>query len=247
MKSLFVILTFVIATFNLHAQTRIEKSFAVQPDQKIFMHFDYPKLIKVTTWQSNEILVQGSVTINNGENDESFELSVASEGKRISVSNTIKDFDRLPRRITVVENGQKLSFKSKAEYKAYAKGKPRQYEMYSENVDMEIELSIKVPANTETHIESIYGMVEVTSFNGALTVNATYGGTDVAIQQESVGQLTASTNYGEIFSNLTSKFDNNQVYEENFHTEVSTKLGKGPTYKLESQYGNVYLRRATSN
>jgi hypothetical protein len=78
-------------------------------------------------------------------------------------------------------------------------------------------------------------------------VNATYGGTDVAIQQESVGQLTASTNYGEIFSNLTSKFDNNQVYEENFHTEVSTKLGKGPTYKLESQYGNVYLRRATSN
>lgn len=247
MKSLSVILTFVIATFDLHAQTRIEKSLLVKPDQKIIMHFDYPKLIKVTTWESNEILVQASVSINNGENDESFELSIASEGKRISVSNTIKDFDRLPRRITVVENGQKLSFKSKVEYKEYAKGKPRQYEMYSENVDMEIELSIKVPANRETIIESIYGMVEVTNFNGALTVNATYGGTDVSIQQEKVGQLTASTNYGEIFSNLTSKFGNSQAFEENFHTEVSTKLGKGPTYKLESQYGNVYLRRANSN
>jgi hypothetical protein len=90
-------------------------------------------------------------------------------------------------------------------------------------------------------------MVEFTYFNSALTVNATYGGTDVSIKEESVGQLTASTNYGQIYSNLIGKFGIGQVDEENFHTEVTTKLGNGPKYKLESQYGNVYLRRAIAN
>ncbi len=247
MKTLLFILIECVAIIKLNAQTKIEKRLDVKPGQKISMHFDYPKIIKVTTWEKNEILVEGIVSINNGENDDSFELNLSSEGNKVSLTNTLKNFNQLPRRITVVQNGQKFSFKNKAAFKAFAKDKPNSYEMRSDNVDMEIELTIKVPSNMETLIESVYGMVEVTDFNGALTVNATYGGTDVSIKEGSVGQLTASTNYGQIYSNLIGKLGNSQVDEENFHTEVTTKLGNGPKYKLESQYGNVYLRKAIAN
>ena len=109
---------------------------------------------------------------------------------------------------------------------------------------MDILLEIKVPANTETVVESVYGMVEITSFNGPLTVVATYGGVDAAVKEQVVGQITAETNHGEIFSNLNAKFNGEASRQGGFHTYVSALPGKGPAYKFDSKYGNVYLRKA---
>jgi len=46
------------------SQTEINKTIAFQPGQTITMHFDYPELIKVSTWDKNEISITGTVTIN---------------------------------------------------------------------------------------------------------------------------------------------------------------------------------------
>ena len=64
------------------------------------------------------------------------------------------------------------------------------------------------------------------------------------MEEKSTGELVAETNYGEIYSNLTAKFDGSNTREENFHTIVKAKPGKGPNYNFESKYGNVYLRRS---
>ena len=70
---------------------------------------------------------------------------------------------------------------------------------------MEIVLDIKVPENTETRIESVYGMVEIKQFTGPLFVEATYGGVDAALQERATGELIAETNYGQIYTNLDIK------------------------------------------
>jgi hypothetical protein len=110
--------------------------------------------------------------------------------------------------------------------------------------DIDIHLDVKVPRNIQTQLKSVYGMVEVRNFSGPLTVEATYGGVDAALTERAVGELTAETNYGDIYSNLDVKFGSDKITDKDFYLFVSAKPGQGPRYSFESKYGNVYLRKA---
>jgi hypothetical protein len=231
-----------LVTGALAAQTPVNKSYPVSAGQKISMRFDYPELVKVTTWDKNEISITGTVSINGGENDDAFELSQSVSGNSIFIENHIKNMKELPHRITVTRGTEKITFKSKADYRAYTEEHGKDFNMTSHGVDIDIVLEIKVPKNVSTEIESVYGIVEVRGFNGPLSVEATYGGVDVALLERTTGELKAETNYGQIYSNLDLKFTGSEF--EAFHTVISAKPGTGPRYNFESKYGNVYLRKA---
>ena len=245
MKSILVLAMAMIIPLKEYGQTAINKVIPVKPGQKIEMHFDYPELVKVSTWDKNEISVQGTVSINAGENDDAFELLTSSTGNSVSIRNEIKNMKNLPQRITIVDGAQKIVFRNKEELKKYqAEHGKSTYSCMSYGLDMDIVLEIKVPRNMETRVESVYGMVEIKDFMGPLSVDATYGGVDVAVAERSIGQITAETNHGEIFSNLDAKFSGEASRQDNFHTYVSAKPGNGPTYNFDSKFGNVYLRKA---
>lgn len=230
-----------LLTMSAAAQTRIDKTITYQKGQTIQVKFDYPRLVKISTWDKNEVSITGTVSINGGENDDAFELITSSSGNNISIKNKIKNMDGLPQRVTVYENGNKIVFRNKAEWKKYEEehGKSNRVNM---GIDMEIMLEIKVPRNADTFVESVYGMVEVRDFTGPLTVQATYGGVDASLSEKSIGEIIAETNYGNIYSNLDIKLGDH-AREEDFHTYVSAKPGSGPSYRFESPYGNVYLRK----
>lgn len=242
MKSpLFILLGLFAGT--LAAQTAINKTVSVQSGQKIRMNFDYPELIKVSTWDKNEISIQCSVSINNGENDDAYKLDITTEGNSISIRNEIKNMEDLPHRITVIRDGEKTVFRNRAEWRKYQAENGKGNMTTNEGVDMEIKIEIKVPRNTETTVKSVYGMVEIKDFNGPLSVESTYGGIDASLAERSMGELIAETNYGHIYSNLDVSITPDNVRDEDFHTYVSVKPGTGPRYRFESTYGNVYLRR----
>lgn len=228
-------------TGALAAQTPVNKTWPVAAAQKIFLRFDYPELIKISTWDKNEISITGSASINGGENDDAFELLQSVSGNSISIENKIRNLKDLPHRVAIVRNGEKTTFKSKADYQKYRDENGRDYNVRSEGVDMDILLEVKVPANTEVELESVYGIVEVKNYTGPLSVEATYGGVDVTVQEKTTGELIAETNYGQIYSNLDLKFSGSEF--EDFHTYVSAKPGSGPKFSFESKYGNVYLRK----
>jgi hypothetical protein len=230
-----------------YAQTQLNKTIPVQSGQKISMHFDYPEVIRVSTWDRNEISVQGTVSINGGENDDAFVFENTTNGNTIEINSMIKNIKQLPQRITVYRDGQKIIFKDKAEFKKYQEANGRSFNTMSMGADIEIELEIKVPKGMETRVESVYGMVEVKNFTGPLTVESTYGGVDAALTERSTGEIVAETNYGEIYSNLDVKFGGGGTGQKDFYTYVTAKPGSGPRYSFESKYGNVYLRKATSN
>ena len=224
------------------AQTAINKTTAVLPGQKINLDFDYPQLIQLSTWDKDEISITGTVSINEGDNDDAFRLETTSLGSEISVSGKMKDMEKLPHRITIKRDGRKIIFKTKADYAKYADQNGHDYNSMSWGTDIEIFIAIKVPHNRETKVLSVYGTIEIKDFNAPLIAESTYGGVDVALNEKSVGGLKAIAHYGQIFTNLDHHF-NKGVFED-FHTVISAELGSGPKYSLESKYGNVYLRKA---
>jgi len=237
-----VVILISLFTGVLAAQTPVNKVYPVTAGQKISLRFDYPELVKISTWDKNEISITGTVSINGGENDDAFELFQSASGNMIYIENKIRNLKELPHRITVTNNGEKITFKTKADYQKYCEEHGRNFNQRSEGVDMDILLEVKVPRNIEAKLESVYGVVEVKNYTGPLTVEATYGGVDVTVQEKTMGELRAETNYGQIYSNLNLKFSGSEF--KDFHTQVSAKLGSGPRYSFESKYGNVYLRKA---
>lgn len=227
------------------AQTKLDKSIPVKAGQQVRLNFDYPELIRVSTWEGNTIAIQGSISINDGENDDAFELDINPSSEVIDIRGRIKDMENLPHRITVVKDGIKTTFRNEAEWKKYRKehGKGN-YDMVNQGLDMDIILEIKVPVRVATTVVSIYGMVEVKEFNGPLKVEATYGGVDAQITESSTGELVAETNYGRIYSDLTLRFDKDRTREEDFHTIIAAKPGNGNSYRFESPYGKIYLRKS---
>src|SRR5687767_13991149 len=95
-----------------YAQTPINKTIPVKTGQKISMRFDYPELIKVSTWDKNEVSVQGSVSINNGENDDAFELITSESGGTITIKNEIRNMKDIPHRITIRDGSEKIVFRN---------------------------------------------------------------------------------------------------------------------------------------
>jgi hypothetical protein len=230
-----------LVTGMLAAQTPVTKIFATMPGQKIVFQFDYPEVIKVSTWERNEIQVTGKVSINGGENDNAFEITQTPSGNTVRIEGRVKNIKQLPHRYTINRGEEKLTFKTLQDFEKYKKENGRDFNFTSTGVDIDITLEIKVPRNMETKIEATYGIVEVKDFTGPLTVDATYGGVDVVVQTKTTGELIAETGYGEIYSNLDVKFSGAKLGD--FHTQVSVKPGTGPRYSFESRYGNVYLRK----
>jgi hypothetical protein len=238
MRSVIILL---LASGLAWGQTTLEKSHPVAAGQKVELYFDYPELIRISTWDKNEVQVTGTVSINGGENDEAFVVESSAANNTVYVRGEIRNLKNLPQRITVTRGDEKITFKSKEDYRAYRDTHGADWNMKSYGLDLEIKLDVKVPRNAKTRLESVYGMVEVTNFQAQLVVEATYGGVDVTVEENKTGEVVAETNYGQIFSNLSVALKGNE--DRAFHTYVSAKPGNGPRYAFESKYGNVYLRK----
>lgn len=246
MKSILPLLLLFVLTS--HAQTKIEKTITVRPGQKLLLNFDYPEL-KLQTWDKNEVLIKGTVSINRGENDSAFELQVTPSDKEIAVTSILKDKENIPQRIVIKKGDTEYFFKAKdfndPEIQKFLEDNGREYTYMSNGIIKEIKLEVFIPRNLETMVLAKYGLVEVKNFEGPLSIDAKYGGVDASMVASAVGQITARSRYGEILTNLDIKFDQAPI-GKNFDnwTEISAKPGTGPRYFLESKYGKVYLRKS---
>lgn len=223
------------------AQTTINKSFSTDKDQKISLKFDYPELIKISTWDKPEVQILGTVNINENESNNAFQIKESKEGNSLVIEGKIAEMKNIPHRIKVEKDNKKLIFKTREEYQKYCKENNVTFNSMTDGVDVDIKLEIKVPQALMTQIESQYGLVEVKDFGGTINVNAIYGGIDATVLDKNIGKLSAETHFGQIYSNLDTKFTGKD--SDDFRTLVTATFGNGPQYNLESKYGNIYLRK----
>ena len=213
-------------------------TFPVTAAQAVTLKFDYP-VVRVSTWEKNEVSVTAHVNINDHENDSAFSLSAVTESGSLVISNKIKDIDKLPRRYTIVQNGKKTIYRSKEDYQKAAKTGNSQQSY--EGTDIDIVLEVKLPVHSPIVIKAVYGIVEMTDFHAAADVDATYGGIDATITAAKTGRLTATTSYGQIYSNLDLKITDHT--ERDFFNSITAEPGTGPSFSLTSTYGKIYLRK----
>lgn len=223
------------------AQTTINKTFPTDKSQKLSLKFDYPQLIKMSTWDKSEVQILGTVNINENESNNAFQIKESKEGNSLVIEGKIAEMKNIPHRIKVEKDNKKLIFKTLEEYQKYCKENNVTFNSMNNGVDVDIKLEIKVPKYLMTQIESQYGLVEVKDFGGTINVNAIYGGIDATVLDKNVGKLSAETHFGQIYSNLNTKFTGKD--SNDFRTLVTATFGNGPQYNLESKYGNIYLRK----
>lgn len=246
------ILTLGLIAYSLAvtAQTKIEKTFPLQGARKIELSFEFPKLIQVHTWEKNEILIKGSVSINRGEHDQAFQLLSSTDAGVISITAELKDKDAIPRRTIIRKGDQEFFFKapdaSDPAVKKFLEENGGDYTYMSNGILQEISLEVFIPKGMECRVDSKFGLVEVTDFNAPLVVNAPFGGIDATIANSSTGRITARTRFGEILTNLDTKFESADSFHKGDHdhwTEIRASFGNGPAYDFESKFGKVYLRK----
>ena len=227
------------ASLFVQAQTSFTKSYPAQPNQQINLNFDYP-VVKVSTWDKNEVSVVAHVNINSDENDSAFVLEGKTANGALEVSGRIRDLDKLPHRYTIFRSGKKMTFTSKDQYLQERKngGIERTYE----GTDIDIVVEVKIPEHSKANIKAVYGIVELTNLNTSVTVDATYGGIDAALSPARTGKLKATTRYGKIYSNLELKLTDHT--ERDFYNSITAEPGTGPDYSFTSTYGKIYLRKS---
>ncbi|WP_316809657.1 hypothetical protein [Pedobacter agri] len=221
------------------SQEKIAKLYPVKKGQTVDFKFDYPKIIRVSNWDKNEISVEASIKVNGVAANDVFSLLNSEADGKVLIENKV-DMDKVPQQFYTVENGEKQMFDSRAQMEAFIKEKGNTVTSSYQTKDIEILIDIKLPANVVTNVTATYGVVEVADFDGPITIDAKFGGIDARLSQQQVGTLKMTNRFGKIYTNYN--FQPNEVKEQRFFTAIAATPGKGASYDFNSSFGNIYLR-----
>jgi len=243
MKIPLIFLLFSFSSLVVYSQKQITKSYPVKAGQQISLNFDFPKMIKVSSWDKNEVSIVATVSTEDGEHIDAFILRDSIVNNTLSIRNRI-DWDKIPNQYFVVANGIKTSFPTKQDFENYKKensGTLTNASFYTQR-DYVVNLEIKVPSSTFSAIKSTYGMIELIDFKATSAIEATYGGIDASMNETQIGKIKLTNRYGKIYSNL--QLTATEKKDSNFFTSITAEPGKGPSYDFSSSYGNIYLRKS---
>ncbi len=222
-------------------------------------------------WDRNEIKVEGTVSISEGESDDAFDLQMEVADGELTVTSDVNDVDKLPKFLTVRKGDEVFYFRLEdGEDPDWSTVKETIGEdvikstSYSTLID--ITLVIHVPDRVPLEIECTYGDLTITNCGNAIWAKNTYGHViaslpnrtlpadckltstysfvDVSVLQEATMDISLHTNYGEIFSNVDFTYDGAESFEKNFNSKIAGSLnGGGRHLSLKATYSNIYLRK----
>lgn len=247
-KTLLSIMLVMLGAGTLMAQTKINQTFDVKSVDELDLIFEYPELVQIKVWDGKEVKVEGTVNIQNGEFDEDFEIKGSSGNGKFTIESSIRnlkkrrgnhsvytysdDDDDENTSVTVSSKGTTINVGS------------RKNRTFRNGINISIELVVTIPRNMKVVLNARYGLVEVLENPKALEIDARYGGVDVRIDEAGSLEFDASTQWGQIFTNLDVpiKMGGNDSMGKWMRARASLKKGDN-RLSIESQYGNVYLRK----
>ena len=255
-KLILSLMVMAITAATAMGQRVINESYDLQSIKKLDLQFEYPQLVKVKVWDKAEVKIEGTVDIQAGAYDDDFELRTSRTGDRFKLESKIKnqnkwrgniiyhdsdddddddnDDDDDDKGTTMVRSGNGTTVITGSRGKRTVR----------DGVYIDIELTITIPKNMDVWLDARYGIVEILESPNQLEVDARYGGVDVTVNETTLRELNAQTMWGQIFSDLKIpvKVGGDDMIGEWMKARVSTQKGS-QRMKVESEYGNVYLRK----
>lgn len=232
-------------TFTFYGQEEVvTKSFPVKKSDKVTLEFKYPELVQIKTWDKNEVQIKSTVFINDGKDNDSFELNSETNRDGITITSQIKDIDKFKNGnyyvggrndddgdVTISKNGQSITVGS---------GRGGRYD----GVRISVVLEIMVPKEAELSVNAQFGLVEVIDLPKTISVEAKFGGADITLLESSIESLWAATSWGQIYANLSQKMriGGNDMPGKEMTARIKEGIGN-KSIKVDSEFGNVFLRK----
>ena len=191
MKQLITLILMGFALSQGQAQTEFVKSYPVQNINKVNFSFEYPELIKVETWDKQEVEITARVLINSGEEDDKFSISDKSKNGELYITSKLDDIKNF-RNYVRVNDDDKVVRLNKNGSKIIVGGKDKGH--YN-GTEVEIELLVKLPKNLKVDMMAKFGIVEVISAPDDIHIEAKFGGVDLMVDEASLRSLTTSTSW----------------------------------------------------
>ncbi len=241
MKQLLVLLCLFIG-FQASAQDKRDFIFNSSKSESIKIDVSFPNIV-LKTWDRDEVKIDASIKINDGRNNDRFRLNSEKEGSTLVITSELEGLKNQESNLIYGKNSSNGKMKVSKNGKTITIGDNDDYTITEGNNEIDVQLEIYVPANKPLTIHVKFGMVEVHNLPDDLKVKAKFGGADLRVDESNLGSLNASTSWGQIFSNLAinMKFDGSDTLGEEMIAIVEN--GKGKRLAVESDFGNVYLRK----
>lgn len=235
-------------TNTAFTQTSITKAVPLNNIGKIELDFTWPELITIQGWDKNEIKIEGSVAINQGQNDEAFKLKVQESDGSLKISSYIENHDRLPKKILIRKNGEEHFFntddKNAPEIVKYREENGSSFDYMSHGVIKDISLTIYVPTSILLDAYCEYGLIELRNLSGELSAASKYGGIDISVNTLDK-KLKVGTRFGEKYSNLSQDLTSITFGDHPGEWDwISYGTSKNSEIQeLQSEFGNIYIRK----
>ena len=195
----------------------IDKTISVDGSSEIILDFPYAKDIRISNAVGNEIELNVNAAINNGKNNEAYELLINREGGRLMVGT---DRDLLE------------SF--------FKKNSGRQTNCHSTDIIVEV----AIPKGMLVSVESISADVTGELRDKSYTIKTIAGDIDLTVPSGIGAELIASTVTGAMYADITLDYlDGKEGLRQTVGEKVHANINKGgEPHRLETVSGDVLLR-----
>jgi hypothetical protein len=207
----------------LLAQKEVQKTVVYARGEVIEMDFEKVQKITVKVWDQQQVQVKAFASINNGENDEAFQLQSEQVAGKVKLVSTIKDWETLPRKHYTNEFGE------------------------FHTVVLDISIEVMVPRNADSiSLTTREGAIDISGYEGSINAKSKNGSITIKLSEERVSVLLLQTKHGEIYTDFelqkaqAASMGNAQpkMNVVSFRYER-----KGATIALDTKNGNIYLRK----
>lgn len=240
MKKIIILIATLLFTFfagihSLEAQQRIvEKTLEADSDEHIQLNLKFGESIVVKGWDRDEVSFRAVVEINDGKLNDAFTANFDESGPGIRIET---DFDK-----------EKLK-DGRAEDCPENKNHSYSWNQNGRNqiVCSSITFEIFIPRNSRLKLETIAADVELLHLDGPVDAKSISGYVDLSWPGMNGADISLKTITGEAYSDLDNlTFRNRAEPFPHVGYELRGAIGNGgPTIRLESVSGDLYLRKTS--
>ncbi|HEX8530503.1 MAG TPA: hypothetical protein VF646_10785 [Cytophagales bacterium] len=206
-------------------QKKVEQQLPLAKGQRVHLDFEFATTIDVKTWDEPRVLVKASASVNEGQDDEAYELTAVNDGEVLRFVSRLRDKEKLFRRMDsarqfegITQDGKVLKIK---EY----------YEVY-------------VPRNVQLSLKTTLGSSTIEHNNGPLAVETVTGDIELRCATGQPANITAKTVTGGMYTNLPFENQSKKGLPRLAGEESQIQInGGGVPIALETVTGDVTIRK----
>lgn len=218
MKALLLTLCSIVTIYGWAQPTTVSESVTLTGQERLDLEFTFADAITFQTWDKKEVLVEVSVEINDGEDNDIFTLSSKKTGSTIYIEMDKEMWKKIEKDN---RNWKNCSYSTTLNYAVY------------------LPKGLTVEANT------ISGDYEFEYFDQPMRLKTISGAIDITVPKSLGMDFMAKTISGEVYSDIDISYPEGkdglrQIVGQDFKGRIHNG---GELSNLETISGNIYLRK----